>query len=183
MIGRCSDFTLTTPSGCWCGERLTDVARLASLHHERLDGSGYHRGVPALLQPFEARLLTAADVYHAMNEDRAHRKALGREAAAAALRAEVNGGRLDAEAVDCVLRAAGHAVRQRKRDVPGALSPREVEVLRLVAKGHSNKSIAGLLGISPKTVGHHVQHIYDKLGVSTRAGATLFAMQHHLIYD
>lgn len=164
-------------------EHLTDVARLASLHHERLDGSGYHRGVPALLQPFKARLLAAADVYHAMNEDRAHRKALGREAAAAALRAEVSSNRLDAEAVDCVLKAAGHAVRQRKRDVPGGLSPREVEVLRLVARGHSNKRIAGLLGISPKTVGHHLQHIYTKLEVSTRAGATLFAMQHHLIYD
>lgn len=162
---------------------LVEVAQLASKHHERLDGSGYYRGLPASLQSFELRLLVAADVYHALNEDRAYRRALNREEAAREMRAEVKSGRLDAEAVDYVFKAAGHAVRQHNRNYPGGLSPREVEVLRLIAKGYTNKKTAEALGISTKTVGHHVQHIYDKLGVSTRAAATLFAMQHQLIQD
>ncbi len=164
-------------------EPLSDVTQLAALHHERLDGSGYHRGVPATLQPFGARLLAAADAYHAMNEARAHREALRRGEAAAALKAEVKAGKLDPEAVACVLKAAGHRVRQRNRDLPGGLSPRQVEVLRLIARGHTDKEVAERLSISPKTVGHHVQHIYGKLEVSTRAAATLFAAQHHLIRD
>jgi len=162
---------------------LAEVTQLASTHHERLDGSGYYRGLPANLQPFELRLLAAADVYSALTKDRAHRRALSREEAVRAMGAEVASGRLDAEAVDYVLKAAGHAVRQHSRDYAGGLSPREVEVLRLVAKGYTNRETAESLGISAKTVGHHVQHIYDKLGVSTRAAATLFAMQHHLIYE
>lgn len=162
---------------------LAEVTQLASTHHERLDGSGYYRGLPANLQPFELRLLAAADVRHALTKDRAHRRAFSREDATRDMRVEVKAGRLDAEAVDFILRAAGHTVLQNRRDYPGGLSSREVEVLRLIARGHTNKEVAERLGISAKTVGHHVQHIYDKLGVSTRAAATLFAMQHQLIHE
>jgi DNA-binding NarL/FixJ family response regulator len=96
------------------------------------------------------------------------------------LRAEARAGRLDGEAVEAVLVAAGHA--PTRRAWPAGLSEREVEVLRLVARGLPNKAIAHALSVTPKTVEHHVQHIYDKLGVATRAGATLFAAQHDLLH-
>jgi DNA-binding NarL/FixJ family response regulator len=64
---------------------------------------------------------------------------------------------------------------------PAGLTDREVEVLRLIARGRLNKQVAATLGISPKTVGRHVEHIYAKAAVTTRAGATLFAMEHGLL--
>jgi DNA-binding NarL/FixJ family response regulator len=100
--------------------------------------------------------------------------------AAAELTAGVRRGRLDAEAVEAVLAAAGHRV-PRRREGPEGLTRREVEVLRLLARGLSNKQIAQRLVISPKTVGNHVEHIYAKIGVSTRAHASLFAMRHGLL--
>jgi HD-GYP domain-containing protein (c-di-GMP phosphodiesterase class II) len=164
-------------------QRLRDTALLASMVQERLDGSGYFRGLGSAGQPLEVRLLAAANVYQALTEDRPYRKRLGENLVQTILREEVGRGHLDAEAVTYVLKAAGHAVRQRKQDYTGGLSHREVEVLRCLAKGHSNKTIAELLAISAKTVDHHVQHIYTKLGVSSRAAATLFAMQHDLIHE
>ena len=104
------------------------------------------------------------------------------EEAAAELRAEVTAGRLDAEAVDAVLSAAGHRV-PRRREGPAGLTAREVEVLRLLAQGLSNKEIAARLVISPKTAGNHVEHIYAKIDASNRATASLFAMQHGLLRD
>ena len=111
---------------------------------------------------------------------RPYRDSLSSEYAAAELRAEVKGGRLDDEAVRAVLAAAGHRV-PRRREGPAGLTEREVEVLRLVARGLTNKDIAAVLVISPKTVGNHVEHIYTKIGCSTRAAASLFAMQHGLL--
>jgi DNA-binding CsgD family transcriptional regulator len=64
---------------------------------------------------------------------------------------------------------------------PSGLSDREVEVLRLVAGGLSNREIAAALSISPRTAEHHVQHVYAKIGVSTRAGAAMYAMEHALL--
>jgi HD-GYP domain-containing protein (c-di-GMP phosphodiesterase class II) len=160
---------------------LAQLGALAASHHERLDGSGYHRGASASPLTPAARILAAADAYHAMTEPRPHRPALTPEAAAEALRSEVRAGRLDGEAANAVLAAAGHRIRTTRRALVAGLSEREVEVLRLLARGHSKKDIAGLLFISEKTVGHHTQHIYSKIGVSTRAGATLFALQHDLL--
>ncbi len=160
---------------------LARLGALASLRHERLDGSGYHRGVPASMLSPAARILAAADVYHAMLEPRPHRPARTPEAAAQELRGEVRAGRLDGEAVNGVLAAAGHRVRSTRRALVAGLSEREVEVLRLIARGHSKKQIGELLTISQKTADHHIQHIYNKIAVSTRAAATLFAMEHHLI--
>src|SRR5439155_23368370 len=121
-----------------------------------------------------------ADVYCAMREPRPHREALTDDAAAAELRAEVKAGRLDDEAVRAVLAAAGHRV-PRRREGPAGLTEREVEVLRFAARGLSNKDIAAVLVISPKTVANHIEHIYAKIGASSRAMASLFAMKQGLL--
>jgi HD-GYP domain-containing protein (c-di-GMP phosphodiesterase class II) len=159
---------------------LARSRELAANHHERLDGSGYPRGIGAAQLTAADRLLAAADVYHAMTEPRAHRPARSEGEAADELRAEVRAGRLDGDAADAVLRAAGHRVRAR-REWPAGLTSREVEVLGLLARGFSNKQIAQRLVIAPKTVSNHLEHIYLKIDVSSRASATYFAMQHGLV--
>jgi HD-GYP domain-containing protein (c-di-GMP phosphodiesterase class II) len=158
---------------------LDHVRRTAARHHERVDGSGYPHGLdgPAL-SPTD-RLLAAADTYHAMTEPRPHRPALGAGEAADRLRAEVRSGHLDGEAARAVLAAAGHRV-PAAAERPGGLTNRETDVLRLLARGHTNRQIAERLGISPKTTSNHVEHLYTKLGVSSRAAATLYATQHGL---
>jgi HD-GYP domain-containing protein (c-di-GMP phosphodiesterase class II) len=160
--------------------RLAALAELAATHHERLDGSGYPRGLAGGALSPEARILAAADAYQAMSEPRPHRPARQPDDAARELREDVRKGRLDTDAVDAVLGAAGHRV-PRRREGPAGLTRREVEVLVLLARGLSNKAIAEQLVVSPKTVGHHIEHIYRKIGSSTRAAASLFAMQHGLL--
>ncbi|MGH2385046.1 MAG: HD domain-containing phosphohydrolase [Candidatus Limnocylindria bacterium] len=162
---------------------LGPLGTLAGLHHERLDGSGY-RGVTAPSQPVAARILAAADAYQTKLEPRPHRAGYAADAAASHMRAEVGRGRLDADVVSALLGgAAQRHPAAMPAEPPAALSRREVEVLRLLARGLSNREMAEILVISPKTVGHHVQHIYDKLGISTRVGATLFALQHGVVGD
>jgi len=160
---------------------LAKVGALASLHHERLDGSGYHRGLPAASQWLAARILAAADVYHALTEERPFRPAHSPEEAAEELQNQVRAGKLDGDAVSSVLAAAGHRVLAARKELVAGLSEREVEVLRLLARGQTMKQVAEHLVISEKTVDSHIQHIYNKIGVSTRAGATLFAMENHLL--
>jgi HD-GYP domain-containing protein (c-di-GMP phosphodiesterase class II) len=159
---------------------LRRVGVLAGLHHERLDGSGYPGGLLADSIPWTARLLAAADVYHSCLEPRPHRQALSTIEAEKVLRLEVRAGRLDGGAVDAVLNVAGHRVR-RRTELPAGLTPREVEVLTLLARGYSNPRIAGALSVSPKTVSAHLDHIYTKVGVSSRTSAALFAMRHGLL--
>ncbi|HET6949790.1 MAG TPA: HD domain-containing phosphohydrolase [Acidimicrobiales bacterium] len=161
---------------------LSELGRCAALHHERLDGSGYPRGLTGEAIPMPARILAAADVYHALGEPRPHRPPVDRAAAAATLRAEVRAGRLDGDAANAVLAAGGHRVR-RRAGLPGGLTPREAEVVVLVARGRSNPDIAHALSVSRKTVSSHLEHIYTKLGVSTRTEAALFAMRHGLAGD
>jgi DNA-binding NarL/FixJ family response regulator len=146
-----------------------------------LDGSGYYRGVMADALGPAARILAAANIYQTKREERPHRAALSADAAAAALQQEVRGGRLDSEAVHCVLAAAGHAPSPVRRELIAGLSQRQMEVLRLLAQGLTIKAIANQLVISPKTADNHVQHIYNKIGVTTRAGATLFAIENNLL--
>jgi HD-GYP domain-containing protein (c-di-GMP phosphodiesterase class II) len=161
---------------------LKPVATLAGMHHERLDGSGYHRGCTARDTPIAARLLAAADAFQAMTQTRPHRQAMSPEQAADELARESRARRLDADVVSAVLEAAGQPHARRRRDLrPAGLSEREIEVLRLVADGCSNPDIAKRLFISRRTAEHHVQHIYTKIGVSSRAGAALFAMEHDLL--
>jgi DNA-binding CsgD family transcriptional regulator len=182
---------------------LRPLARLAGSHGERCDGSGYHRGNRAAELPMTAWLLAAADCYHAMREPRPHRPALTAAAAADELAREAAVGTLAPQAVHAVLAAAGQPLpgrpagtgaahrppaRQATRQPAGAaghrpagLSERECEVLGLLARGLATKQVARRLGISPKTCDHHIQRLYGKAGVSTRAGATLFALEHGLV--
>ncbi|HET8851115.1 MAG TPA: HD domain-containing phosphohydrolase [Ktedonobacteraceae bacterium] len=162
---------------------LGQVGVIAAQNHERLDGSGYHRGIPATMLPMKARILAVADIYHALTEPRPYRIAQSANAAASELRSQVRGGLLDDEAVRAVLMVAGHRLRSTRHEWVAGLTDREIEVLRLVARGHSNRQMATLLSISASTIHHHIQHIYAKIGVSTRAAATLFAMQHHLLNE
>jgi HD-GYP domain-containing protein (c-di-GMP phosphodiesterase class II) len=157
---------------------LAALAPVASFHHERLDGSGYHRGAAAAAIAPLARLLAAADAYHAMTEPRPHRAALAPGQAAETLGREARGGRLDPDAVTAVLEAAGQPVPRIER--PAGLTEREAEVIGLLARGLQTKQVARRLGISVKTADHHVQNAYAKIGVSTRAAAALFAMEHGL---
>jgi len=161
---------------------LAPLGAIAVQLRERLDGSGYPRGLsgPAISRP--ARILGAADAYQSMTEPRPHRPALSAADAAAELRAEVRAGRLDGDAAEGVLAAAGHRVT-RRREGPAGLTAREVDVLRLVAHGLSSREIASQLVISPKTARNHIEHIYLKIGASSRATASLFAMQHGLLAD
>jgi HD-GYP domain-containing protein (c-di-GMP phosphodiesterase class II) len=161
-------------------EDLAPIAAIAVQHRERLDGSGYPHGVSGAAISRPARILAAADAYQAMCEPRPHRPARGAGDAAAELRAEVKAGRLDGEAAEAVLGAAGLRV-PRRPEGPAGLTPREVEVLRLLARGLSNRAIAQQLVISAKTVGNHVEHIYTKIDASNRAGASLFAMSQGLL--
>ena len=158
---------------------LAAVAEVASFHHERLDGSGYHRGTVAREISRPARLVAAADVYAAMTAARPHRAALSPAGAAEAIAEEVKAGRLDAEAVAAVLATAGQPVPAFAR--PAGLTEREATVIGLLARGHQTKQIAAALGISVKTADRHIQNAYAKIGVSTRAAATLFAMEHDLV--
>jgi HD-GYP domain-containing protein (c-di-GMP phosphodiesterase class II) len=162
---------------------LEPLARPAGMHHERQDGSGYHRGTSGGQVPAAARVLAAADAFQAMTQDRPHRPRLAPEAASAALAQEARSGRLDPECVRAVIEAAGQPSPRVRTAWPAGLSDREVEVLRLVARGLSNRGVAERLYISPRTAEHHVQHIYTKIGASTRAAAAMFAMEHGLLRD
>jgi len=161
---------------------LGQIGMLAGLHHERIDGSGYRR-MPASMLPVGAQVLAAADAYRTWLEPRPHRPALSPDAVAAALRVDAREGRFTPPVVEAVLGAAGRRSQPKRMEAghPAGLSNREVEVLRLVSQGRSTREVAELLVLSPKTIDHHVQHIYDKIGVSTRVGATLFAMRHDLL--
>ena len=158
---------------------LAGIAPVAGAHQERLDGSGYHRGATAAALPMPARLLAAADAYHAMTEPRPFRPRMAAAHAAEQLRQEVRAGRLDADAVRAVLVAAGQTPRSLPR--PAGLTDREAQVVTLLARGLQTKQIGRALGISPKTADRHVQNAYAKIGVSTRAAAAVFAMQHGLV--
>jgi putative nucleotidyltransferase with HDIG domain len=160
---------------------LEPVGRIAGRHHEREDGSGYHRNASAVELSVPSRLLAVADAFQAMTQDRPHRRALNADEAAAVIEADAAAGRFEPECARAVVEAAGVAPSRAQSAWPKELSDREVQVLRLVARGHSNREVAEQLVISPRTAEHHVQHIYAKIGVSTRAAAALFAMEHGLL--
>jgi HD-GYP domain-containing protein (c-di-GMP phosphodiesterase class II)/DNA-binding CsgD family transcriptional regulator len=164
-----------------CSPVLSPLGRIAGLHHERLDGSGYHHGLSAPAIPTTARVLAAADAFQTATEDRPHRLARTTEQAAHHLTADASAGRLDADCVAAVIEAAGQPRPRVPRDWPAGLSDREAEVLRLMGRGLANDQIAKQLVISRRTAEHHVQHIYAKIGHSTRAAAVLFAMEHDLL--
>ena len=155
----------------------------ASAHHERADGSGYHKGLRAGATDLAARILAAAEIYVGLTTERADRPAFSDGHAATELRGLATNGLLDPEATEAVLTSAGHPEQRRpvRAKHPAGLTSREVEVLNLAARGLTTKEIAERLFISPKTADHHIQHTYTKIGVSTRAAAALWAMQHDLV--
>lgn len=161
--------------------QLSPYGQLAGMHHERLDGSGYHRGLTAQAIPLGARVLATADVYHELVTSGSEGTFTSSEAARL-LRTEVTAGRLDADVVRAVLEGAGHGRQHVRQPHPAGLTDREVEVLRLVALGHSNREIAAALFVSQPTVHTHVLNIYGKIGVRSRAGASLFAMENDLLH-
>ncbi|HEY3831543.1 MAG TPA: HD domain-containing phosphohydrolase [Acidimicrobiia bacterium] len=161
-------------------EDLAAIGSVAALHHERLDGSGYPHGVRAGAIPVTARIVAVADVLYALGETRVHRDAYPLAQRQAIVRDAARAGLLDADVVHAALGAAGHRVG-RRADLPAGLTAREVDVLRHLVRGATNKDIARELEISPRTVGSHVEHIYTKIGVSTRGAAALYAMQQGLV--
>lgn len=160
--------------------KLAALAEVASSAHERVGGSGYPRGVSGASTPLLGRIVAAADVYNAMLEARPHRGPLPRNEAASELRRAARAAELDGSVVDGVLAAEGHPAR-RKPSAPGGLTAREIEVLVLAVRGATAKAVANTLGIAPKTARNHMERIYMKIGVSSRAEAAMFAMQHGLI--
>lgn len=159
---------------------LARIGAVAATVNERLDGSGYHRGLAGAAIPLGGRILAAACAYQAMTEPRSYRPALTAKAAVEQLRLQVRSGRLAPDAVDAVLTATGRR-RGRRRSGPAGLTERELEVLLLIARGAANKQVARFLGITPKTAGTHIERIYSKIGASSRSTATLFAMQQGLL--
>jgi HD-GYP domain-containing protein (c-di-GMP phosphodiesterase class II)/DNA-binding CsgD family transcriptional regulator len=160
---------------------LARIANLAGSHHEQVDGSGYFRGSSGAALSTAARILAAANTYDSYLQGRPHRPAMEHKEAAAALRRQAEAGRIGHEAVQCVLAAVGVRVPATRRQWPKGLTDREVEVLRLVSRGASKKEVAELLVVSPKTVNRHVENIYSKIGVSSRASAALFAVENGLL--
>ncbi|HET6174501.1 MAG TPA: HD domain-containing phosphohydrolase [Gaiellales bacterium] len=158
---------------------------VACAHHEKCDGSGYHKRVRADTGDPGACLLTATEIYVGLTTERADRAPFSSADAAAELRELESRGVLEPRATHAVLVAAGHgepeAPARKRLQQPGGLSRREVDVLDLAARGLTTRQIADRLVISPKTADHHIQHIYSKIGVSTRAAAALWAMQHDLV--
>lgn len=162
---------------------LREAAAITGLHHERLDGSGYHRGLTAKALPLSARILAVAEVHRSMSEERAWRPPLTPAESARQLRDAVAAGSLDARAVDAVLLAAGQRLQGGRsgRSWPCGLTDREVDVLRAITRGLSNKQMARELFVSEATVHTHIINVYGKISVNTRAGATLFAFEHDLV--
>jgi HD-GYP domain-containing protein (c-di-GMP phosphodiesterase class II) len=158
---------------------LAPLANIACAHHERVDGSGYHRGVGAPSLSPACRLLAAADAFRAKTEPRAYREAFSPADAAEITVERAKEGRLDPEMASAVLEAAGEKAPPRER--PAGLTEREVEVVALLARGLQTKQVARALGIATKTADRHVQNAYRKMGVSSRAAATLFAAEHGLL--
>jgi HD-GYP domain-containing protein (c-di-GMP phosphodiesterase class II) len=162
-------------------DALDALNPIAASHHEKGDGSGYVKRLTAAQLSPAARILAAADRYQAMTQDRANRPALTPQAAAAELRRMAAEGHTERDAAECVLAAAGHQAQPRPQAPPAGLPDRETEVVRLAATGLTTAQIAQRLVIPPKTADSHIQHIYAKIGCSTRGAAVLFALRHNLI--
>jgi HD-GYP domain-containing protein (c-di-GMP phosphodiesterase class II) len=158
---------------------LESVASLATKHRERIDGSGYPRGIGGAELTAQDRLLAAAVAYHGMLQPRPHRPALDPRGASEKLRHEARAGRLDPDSVQALLAAAGHRTA-RRTPWPAGLTDREVQILRLLAQGRSNREIAAELFIAEKTARNHVEHVYAKLGVNNRTQASLAAIDRGL---
>lgn len=178
-----ADWELVRLIPYWTGRILgrapvfREAAELACQAYERLDASGYHRGLGASQISPVARVLQSAVAFVDLFSRGAGHNLVRFSEAALALEQLVSAGRLDEEATRAVLVAGGRKPGAPSRTGPHAnsLTEREREVLVYLAKGYSNKEIARTLQISPSTAGTHVENIYRKLSVSTRAAVALKA--------
>lgn len=160
--------------------RLAEIAEIASMCHERMDGSGYPRGLRGAAIPSPARLLAAADAYQSMGEERPGQAPTPPPERAAVCQREVEAGRLDPDAVRAVFLAVGHRVPRRRTLVAG-LTAREADVLALLVRGLSNRQIAERLVIGQRTVATHIEHILAKTETASRGAAAMFALRHGLV--
>jgi HD-GYP domain-containing protein (c-di-GMP phosphodiesterase class II) len=158
---------------------LAPVAVVAGQHHERQDGSGYPAGIRREFDRV-AGLLASAVLYDELTSPATGQGPRAADEVATEMSEIASAGILPPQEVASILAAAGHW-RSMEIERPAGLTEREVEVLRLLSSGRTNRQIATELSISPKTVGTHVEHIYAKAGVRTRAGATLFATEEGLV--
>ena len=152
-------------------ERLED--RVGRLEEELLRESG--RG------SLDDALALKRQVHKVRRIVAPHRAALSDAAAAAKLRTAVRQGTLCADAVEAVLAVAGQPSRTGGGERLAGLTPREIEVLRLIAGGATAKEAARQLDIAPKTADNHIQSLYSKIGVTTRAAAALYALERGLV--
>jgi HD-GYP domain-containing protein (c-di-GMP phosphodiesterase class II) len=160
---------------------LTTEATLAGLHHERTDGSGYHRGTAGSAIPIAAQIIAVTDELVAMTQPRPYRPAISLDHACRDIERQSRASKFDPQVARAVT-AAAHGTSDRfRRTMPAGLSDRQIEVLRLIAEGLTNRQIAERLVVSPRTAEHHVQDIYLKIGTSSRAAAALFAVEHQLL--
>ena len=178
------DFgTTVVPNSIW--DKPGPLTRAEFDRVELHPGSGYHKRVQADADDLGACLLAATEIYVGLTAERADRLPFSPGDAAAELRQLESQGVLEPRASHAVLVAAGHgeprAPSGKRPRNPGGLTRREVDVLRLAARGLTTRQIADRLYISPKTADHHIQHIYGKIGVSTRAAAALWSMQHNVV--
>jgi len=161
---------------------LEPVAAIAGMHHERLDGTGYYRGLSGDELPVGACILALADAFQDRLQGAPNRRDLDPEDVLKAMEPEA-GTRFSPECFAALAQELGVAAPspRRQRELPAGLTGREVEVLQQVAKGDTNRQVAQALVISERTVAHHLEHIYDKIGISSRAAAVFFAMEHELL--
>jgi len=184
-LGLHTHWTRRILARCPSLSHLVPLATPASAHHVAYAEGGYvsWRRAAELPSPgadLAADLLEASEVWASLTEPRPGREAGTPVAAAAVLAQARRDGRLDPRAVTAVLAAAGHPSRSDER-AEVVLTAREVEVLQLTARGLGNRAIAQQLGISDRTVGHHLAHIYDKTGLRTRAGVAVWAVERRLL--
>jgi len=160
---------------------LAELVPLVANHHERLDGSGYHRGLPAAELDRGSRLLAACDVFHALTERRPWRPALSPQAAARDLHQAATGGAWGARRYRPCWRSPGN--RRRLAAAPGPMGGRTARSRSCAwsPRGLSNEQIGQALPISPVTAKNHIAHLYEKTGIATRSAAALYAVTKGLV--
>ncbi len=163
---------------------LAPLVPLVASHHERMDGRGYYRGLAGEQIPVGARIIAVADAFDELTHEAPDRAAVDVDGALSRLQDDAGVG-LWPDAVAALREELGATglpqARRKSAAQPAGLTDREVEILRMLARGMSRRQIADELVISQHTVRHHLEHIYAKVGVGTRVAAALFAVEHDLI--
>jgi response regulator RpfG family c-di-GMP phosphodiesterase/DNA-binding CsgD family transcriptional regulator len=155
---------------------LAAEAEIASFADERLDGSGFFRGASGDAIGIEGRVLGAATQWVMWQTERPGRAGLSVEQANQRLADGAQRRFFDPTVVAAMTGGPAVALKSAESSDAALLSGREIEVLRRISHGDSNKEAARTLGISPSTVRAHLENIFRKLECSTRAAATLKAL-------